>query len=178
MGLSSGRTVQLAFAEGADETLPKPLHPPLIRLRVEYLLRRRRLENRLRLMERAVEAAGTGITILDGRSSEYPVTYSNRSFLDMTGYPAPEILGKNLRLLRGPDTDVAATTELRDGLAAGQSPRVLLRNYRKDGTPFWNDVSTSPLPDASGRVHHCVAWQTDVTARMVKSGKLDATHLE
>ncbi|HWW92707.1 MAG TPA: PAS domain-containing protein [Vicinamibacteria bacterium] len=178
IGLSSWRTVQLAFAEGADEILPKPLHPPLIRSRVDYLLRRRRQENRLRLMERAVEAAGTGITILDGRSSEYPVTYANRAFLDMAGYPAPEILGKNLRLLRGPETEVAATTELRDAMAAGQATRVLLRNYRKDGTPFWNDVSTSPLPDVSGRVTHFVAVQTDVTARMVKSGKLDATHLE
>jgi PAS domain S-box-containing protein len=178
IGLSSWRTVQLAFAEGADEILPKPLHPPLIRLRVEYLLRRRRQENRLRLMERAVEAAGSGITILDGRSSEYPLTYANRAFLDMAGYPAPEILGKNLRLLRGPETEVAATTELRDGMAAGQATRVLLKNYRKDGTPFWNDVSTSPLPDVSGRVTHFVAVQTDVTARMKKSGKLEAAHLE
>jgi PAS domain S-box-containing protein len=178
IGLSSWRTVQLAFAEGADEILPKPLHPPLIRSRVDYLLRRRRQENRLRLMERAVEAAGTGITILDGRSSEYPVTYANRAFLDMAGYSAPEILGKNLRLLRGPETEVAATTELRDSMAAGQATRVLLRNYRKDGTPFWNDVSASPLPDVSGRVTHFVAVQTDVTARMVKSGKLEASHLE
>jgi PAS domain S-box-containing protein len=129
-------------------------------------------------MERAVEAAGSGITILDGRSSEYPLTYANRAFLDMTGYPAPEILGKNLRLLRGPETEVAATTELRDGMAAAQATRVLLRNYRKDGTPFWNEVSTSPLPDVSGRVTHFVAVQTDVSARMVKSGKLEAAHLE
>jgi PAS domain S-box-containing protein len=129
-------------------------------------------------MERAVEAAGSGITILDGRSSEYPLTYANRAFLDMTGYPAPEILGKNLRLLRGPETEVAATTELRDAMAAGQATRVLLKNYRKDGTPFWNDVSASPLPDVSGRVTHFVAVQTDVTPRMVKSGKLEAAHLE
>jgi PAS domain S-box-containing protein len=178
LGLSSWRTVQLAFSEGADEILPKPLYPPLIRLRAEYLLRRRRQENRLRLLERAVEAAGSGLTLLDARSSEYPLTYANPAFLQMTGYPAAEILGKNLRLLRGPETGVAATTELRDALAAGQSSRVLVKNYRKDGSPFWNDVSAAPLPDTSGRVTHFVTVQTEVTERMMKSGRLEAAHLE
>ena len=78
MGLSSERTVELAFSEGADEILPKPFHPALIRQRVEIMLRRKQRENRLRLMARALEAAGTGVTIMDARSSEYPVTYANR----------------------------------------------------------------------------------------------------
>ena len=177
MGLSSERTVELAFAEGADDILTKPLHPALIRQRVELLLRRRRLENRLRLMERAVDAAGSGITILDARSSEYPLTYANPAFLSMTGYGAEELRGKNLRLLRGDDTDVAALTAVRDAFAAGRPTRVLLKNYRKDGTPFWNDLSASPLYDPTGRITHYVAVQTDVTERMA-SGKLEAKHLE
>src|SRR5262249_6411522 len=177
MGLSSDRTVELAYSEGADEILPKPLQPALIRQRVELLLRRKQTENRLRLMERAVESAGTGITILDARSSEYPVTYANRAFLDMAGYGREEILGKNLRLLRGPETDVAAQTELRDAFSSGRSTRVLLKNYRQDTSTFWNDLSATPLHDPSGRVTHYVAVQTDVTQRM-KSGKLAAADLE
>jgi PAS domain S-box-containing protein len=177
MGLSSERTVELAFNEGADEILTKPLHPTLIRQRVELLLRRRRLENRLRLMERAVAAAGSGITILDARSSEYPLTYANPAFLSMSGYSEEELAGKNLRLLRGEETDVVALTELRDALAGGRSARVLLKNYRRDGSTFWNDLSASPLLDPAGRVTHYVAVQTDVTERMA-SGKLEARHLE
>ena len=177
MGLSSERTVELAFAEGADDILTKPLHPTLIRQRVELLLRRRRLENRLRLMERAVDAAGSGVTILDARSSEYPLTYANPAFVSMTGYGAEELRGKNLRLLRGADTDVAALTAMRDAFAAGRPTRVLLKNYRKDGKPFWNDLSASPLYDPAGRITHYVAVQTDVTERMA-SGKLEARHLE
>ena len=177
MGLSSERTVELAFAEGADEILTKPLHPTLIRQRVELLLRRRRLEVGLRLMGRAVEAAGCGVTILDAHSSEYPLTYANPAFLSMTGYDREEIEGKNLRLLRGPDTDVAALTELRESIAVGRPARILLKNYRKDGTPFWNDLAASPLKDAAGRITHYVAVQTDVTERMA-SGKLEARHLE
>lgn len=177
MGLSSERTVELAFAEGADDILTKPLHPTLIRQRVELLLRRRRLESRLRLMERAVEAAGSGVTILDARSSEYPVAYANPAFVSMSGYGVEELRGKNLRLLRGEDTDVAALTAMRDAFAAGRPTRVLLKNYRKDGTTFWNDLSASPLFDPAGRITHYVAVQTDVTERMA-SGKLEAKHLE
>jgi PAS domain S-box-containing protein len=177
MGLSSDRTVELAYSEGADEILPKPLQPALIRQRVELLLRRKQNENRLELMERAVESAGTGITILDARSSEYPVTYANPAFLAMAGYKREEILGKNLRLLRGPETDVAAQTELRDAFSSGRPTRVLLKNYRQDTSTFWNDLAATPLHDPSGRVTHYVAVQTDVTQRM-KSGKLTAADLE
>src|SRR5262245_12621026 len=177
MGLSSERTVELAYLEGADEILPKPLNPALIRQRVEQLLRRKQSENRLRLMERAFLSAGTGVTILDARTSEYPVTHANRAFLDMTGYTQQEIVGKNLRLLRGPETDVAAQTELRDALSSGRAARVLLKNYRKDGSTFFNDLAAAPLHDPSGRVTHYVAVQTDVTSRL-KSGRLAAADLE
>jgi PAS domain S-box-containing protein len=177
MGLSSERTVELAYLEGADEILPKPLNPALIRQRVEQLLRRKQSENHLRLMERAFRSAGSGVTILDARSSEYPVTHANRAFLDMTGYTQEEIVGKNLRLLRGPETDVAAQTELRDALSSGRPARVLLKNYRKDGTTFFSDLAAAPLLDPAGRVTHYVAVQTDVTSRM-KSGKLAAADLE
>jgi PAS domain S-box-containing protein len=177
MGLSSERTVELAFSEGADEILAKPFHPALIRQRVEIMLRRKQRENRLRLMARALEAAGTGVTIMDARSSEYPVTYANPAFLRMTAYPPEELVGKSLRMLRGPETDVAALTELRDALSEGRPARVLLQNYRKDGATFWNDLSASPIPDDVGRVTHYVAVQTDVSQRM-RSGKLTATDLE
>jgi PAS domain S-box-containing protein len=178
MGLSSERTVELAYSGGADEILTKPLLPNLIRQRVEVLLKRKQMEKRLRLLERAVEAAGTGFTVLDARSSEYPLLYANPAFLAMTGWPREEILGENLRVLRGPETDVAATTELRDALAEGRACRVLVKNYRKDATPFWNDLAVSPILDPAGRVTHYVAMQSDVTAR-VGVGDLEASqHLE
>jgi PAS domain S-box-containing protein len=177
LGLSSERTVELAFAEGADEILTKPLNPTFIRQRVELLLRRRQVDKRLRLMEQAVEGAGSAVTILDARSSEYPLVYANPAFASMTGYTASELAGKNLRLLRGPETDVAAVTELRDAFSAGRSCRILVKNYRKDGTTFWNDMQAAPLLDPVGRITHYVAVQTDVTER-VRSGKLTARHLE
>jgi PAS domain S-box-containing protein len=164
LGLSSERAVEVALASGADETLAKPLNPALLRSRTRDLLQRRHEEQTLRLMQRAVEAAPVGLTILDARSSEYTVLHANRAFGRLTGYEIEEIRGRNLRLLRGPDTDVTAMTELRDSMAAGRSSRVVIKNYRKDGTPFWNELSSAPIVDASGRLTHYVAVQHDVSA--------------
>ncbi|MCU0242273.1 MAG: PAS domain-containing protein [Vicinamibacteria bacterium] len=138
----------------------------MIRQRARLLLKRRQNERRMRLMERAVQAAATGITILDARSSEYSVAYANPAFSKMTGYAANELHGKNLRILKGPDTDVAAMTELRDAFAAGRDCRVLLKNYRKDGTSFQNDLIAAPMPDQAGRLTHYVAVQYDLTQRL------------
>jgi PAS domain S-box-containing protein len=163
VGLSSERAVEAALAAGADETLAKPLNPALIRYRTRGLLVRRKDEQRLRLMERALEAAPVGVTLLDARSSEYNVALANPAFLRLTGYAGGEIVGRNLRLLMAPDTDMAAMTELREAMAAGRPARVLLKNQRRDGQAFWNDLATGPILDAAGRLTHFVAVQHDVT---------------
>jgi PAS domain S-box-containing protein len=164
LGLSSERSIEVALTSGADETLAKPLNPALLRYRVRVLLVRRQEERRLRLLQRAVEAAPFGVALLDARSSEYEVTLANPAFQRQTGYAAGELLGKNLRLLAGPATDVAALTELRQAMAEGRPTRVLLRSYRKDGQAFWNDLAASPVVDAAGRLTHYVSVQSDVTA--------------
>ena len=164
LGLSSERSIEVALTSGADETLPKPLNPALLRYRVRVLLVRRQEERRLRLLQRAVEAAPFGVALLDARSSEYEVALSNPALERQTGYAAGELLGRNLRLLAGPATDVAALTELRQAMAEGRPSRVLLRSYRKDGQAFWNDLAASPVVDAAGRLTHYVSVQSDVTA--------------
>jgi PAS domain S-box-containing protein len=125
---------------------------------------RRQEERRLRLLQRAVEAAPAGLALLDARSSEYEVVVANPAFLRQTGYAAGEILGHNLRLLAGPATDVAAMTELRLAMAEGRPARLLLKSYRRDGQTFWNDLATAPVVDAAGRLTHFVSVQSDVTA--------------
>jgi len=178
VGLISERAVDLALSVGADETLSKPLNPSLIRSRTRALLTRRRTEKRRLLNERAVEEAPVGVTLLDGRSSEYSVTQANPAFTEITGYGNDEILGRNLRLLTGPDTDVTRMTELRDALAAGRPSRVLLKNYRKDGSPFWNDLATAPVLDEVGRLTHFVAVQHDVTALVEAPARQAARAIE
>jgi PAS domain S-box-containing protein len=176
-GPTAERVVERALEAGADEIIGKPLQLPLIRHRLEVLLRRRELEMQLRLLERAMDAAASGVTILDARSPEYPVTYVNQAFVKMTGYSVEELIGKNLRMLQGPKTDVATMATLRESLAAGIEARAVLRNYRKDRSTFWNELALSPVRDSAGRLTHYVGIQTDVSAR-VRAGELEIARYE
>ncbi len=173
VGLSSDRAVEVALTAGADETLAKPLNSALLRYRTRVLLVRREEDRRLRLLQRALEAAPAGVAVLDARSSEYAVAVANPELGRLTGYEPRELLGRDLRLLAGPATDVAAMTELRQAMAEGRPSRVLMKSYRKDRQPFWNDVATAPVLDASGRLTHYVSLQCDVT-RLVEAPELEA----
>lgn len=178
VGLISERAVEVAHSVGADETLSKPLNPALIRNRTRALLTRRREEKRLRLLKRALEAAPVGMTLLDARSSEYSVTHANPAFYELTGHDAERILGHNLRLLMGPDTDLTTMTALRTAMAEGQPSRVLLKNYKKDGEAFWNDLATAPVLDDAGRLTHYVAVQNDVTSLVEAPAQKAAREIE
>ena len=170
-GVTSERMADQAFEVGADDVLRKPLHVAEIRQRVASLLERRRTEDRLRLLERSMEHAMSGITILDGRSAEWPVRYANATFARMTGYSKEELLDRNLRLLVGPETDVAALGEMREAMAHGRPCRAVIKNYRKDGSTFWNELSLAPVRDEAGLLAYWVGIQTDASVR-VRVGEL------
>jgi PAS domain S-box-containing protein len=83
----------------------------------------------------------------------------------MTGYSAREALGRNCRFLQGDDREQPALEELRTALRNGSQCRVTVKNYKKDGTPFWNELSISPVRDEGGRLLNFVGVQNDVTER-------------
>lgn len=121
-----------------------------------------------RLLESAVVHAHDAIVILEahpqngqGRS----VLYVNDAFCRLSGYSRTEVVGRSLYLLRGPDTDAATLEQLREALDSGQPLRTELMNYRKDGTPYWVDLSLVPVPDRRGRVAHWVMIQRDITGQ-------------
>ena len=118
-----------------------------------------------RLKELALSAADEGITISDLRQEDNPIIYANGGFERLTGYGIDDTLGRNCRFLQGPDTDPAAVDSLRDAIRHGRACTVDILNYRKDGTPFWNHLSITPVRDASGQLTHYVGVQSDVTAR-------------
>jgi PAS domain S-box-containing protein len=170
-GVTSDRIVDRALDAGADDVLYRPLNVFVVRRRVESLLRLRRSEAELRVVEGAFEAAGSGLTILDARSPEFPVVKLNAAFASMSGYPKDELIGQNLRVLQGPETDVATMATLRESMNAGHACRVIIRNYKKDGSSFWNELSMSPIRDTSGLLTHWVGIQTDAAIR-VRVGEL------
>jgi PAS domain S-box-containing protein len=123
------------------------------------------LEDALRLRDIAMQAVVQGVTISDPTLSDNPIVYASPGFLQLAGYELDEVLGRNRRFLRGPDTDPTALAQISDAIRHGRPHTVELCNYRKDGTPFWNELSISPVIDADGRLTQIVEVQTDVTRR-------------
>ncbi len=133
----------------------------------EEIRERQQKEEELRLSNQAIAASSNGIVIADAREPDMPIIYINPAFERMTGYEAEEVIGRNCRFLQGEDKDQPALDELREALREGKCCTVVLSNYRKDGTFFWNDLSISPIYDGSGNLTHFVGIQTDITERKV-----------
>src|SRR6202043_1433769 len=77
-----------------------------------------------------------------------------------------EALGRNCRFLQGPDTDELALQEIRTALREQKPGQTILKNYRKDGSVFWNNLRIAPVRDESGALTHYVGVQTDISERM------------
>jgi PAS domain S-box-containing protein len=117
------------------------------------------------LLSQVFATTTSGIVIADARQPDLPVLYVNPAFERLSGYAAAEIIGRNCRFLQGEDRDQDARHGIRAALEKGLSITITLRNYRKDGTLFHNELSLSPLRDTAGTVTHFVGFQNDVTAR-------------
>lgn len=100
------------------------------------------------------------------------IVWVNRSFTEMTGYSADEVIGKTPRILQGSDIDPDARLRIFEALQTWKPVRETLKNYRKDGTPFWVDLSIKPVPDATGWFVYWVAIQRDVTEQVAQSEAL------
>jgi sigma-B regulation protein RsbU (phosphoserine phosphatase) len=124
---------------------------------------RKRYEEKLLLRDRAIEASSAGIIITDARQKNNPIIYANPAFAQMTGYSREELIGLNPRILQGPETDPEAINSIRNALREMQPCLITLRNYRKDGTSFWNELFISPVRDSQGNLTHYIGVQTDVT---------------
>ena len=122
-------------------------------------------ESQLALKDRALAAAAEGITIADARLPDRPLIYVNEGFERLTGYCREEILGTNCRFLQGLDPQPETVDVIRRALVEERECMVEIRNYRKDGTPFWNRLSITPVRDASGSVTHFIGVQSDITKR-------------
>jgi diguanylate cyclase (GGDEF)-like protein/PAS domain S-box-containing protein len=118
------------------------------------------------IYRRLVESSPEGVVLIDAQNPDHPVIYANSAFETLTGYSAAELVGRNLRQLQGNDRDQDGRHRLREALGRGESCRVLLRNYRKDGSLFWNEVVVLPLRDAEGRVTHFVGHHRDAGERL------------
>ncbi len=139
-----------------------------IRYALERASARERLgrsDNRAALLQRCLEASYNGVLIVDAQAADQPIIYANPAFERITGYREEEVLGRNCRFLQGSETRQPAIGEIRRSLAEHREVHVVLRNFRKDGSPFWNDLYIAPVPDERGVVTHYVGVQNDISER-------------
>lgn len=115
------------------------------------------------LLVRALEATSEISLITDAAQN---ILHASRSFSAITGYTEAEVLGTNCRILQGAGTAPEAAAAIRDALARGEQFRGEILNYRKDGSPFWNALTITPLRDEHGQVTHFVSVQRDINARV------------
>ncbi len=111
----------------------------------------------------AVRATRMPMVITDPRQPDNPIVFVNDSFCRLSGYERAEILGRNCRFLQGPDTDREALREIREAVREKRSVQIDLRNYRKNGEPFWNRLLLGPMNGADGEPAYFFASQVDVT---------------
>lgn len=116
-----------------------------------------------RLLAAVVDSCPISIAVADPFAADMPLLYVNDAFVATTGYDRAEVLGRNCRFLQGPETDPAAVAALRAAIAERRPITVDLLNYRRDGTPFWNQLAVAPVRDAGGRLTAFLALQRDVT---------------
>lgn len=125
----------------------------------------REKDEQLLLLKRAVESVRNGICITNPRLPDNPIIYVNDAFLSMTGYGRHQVLGRNCRFLQRDDRDQAAIQQIKDAIKDETSITTILRNYRRDGTLFWNELTVSPVHDEKGRLLNFVGIQNDISAR-------------
>ena len=119
-----------------------------------------------RLFAAALDASSNGVVITDHQQPDQPIIYCNKAFESLTGYTRKQIIGHNCRFLQSDDRDQEPINQLRKAIANGEHCQILVKNYKKEGRLFWNELMISPVKDASGSITHYIGIQNDVTKRV------------
>jgi PAS domain S-box-containing protein len=159
------------IVEGNAELVGSDEDGTLLRGVIQDITDRRERQRELSRLQQAIDDATVPITLADPSQTNQPLVYVNDAFGEMTGYPPEETLGRNCRFLQGEDTDPETVATLREAIDNEEPVTVELRNYRKDGTEFWNRVTVTPIYD-DGELVRYLGTQEDVTERKEREKRL------
>ena len=128
------------------------------------------------LLRTLIEALPEGAVLTDAQSEDMPVVYVNPAFERLTGYPADEIVGRNLRMLQADHLSQAGRRRLQDAIRAGLETRALVQNVRKNGEEFWMEVHIVPIRDAAGTITHWASLHRETEARGTADARAAGQH--
>ena len=124
------------------------------------------------LLLQLVENTQEGIVVAEKEGQDTILIYVNPAFEALTGYKSEEILYQDCRFLQGEDTEQPAVREIRIAIDGSKAVRTVLKNYRKDGSIFWNELSVTPYYDEVDQVTYYIGIQKDVTENVELKNKL------
>lgn len=125
------------------------------------------------LLAMALGSTNDGIVITTAPEDDCKIIYVNKAFLEITGHSEEEVLGRNTRFLQGKGTSPDAREALRNAIRAGQSCVVRIKNFKKDGDFFWNELSLSPVIVYGSRPSFYIGVQKDVTREVEKEERVN-----
>lgn len=125
------------------------------------------------VLSQILDTVVNGVTLSDPDQPDNPIVYANEAFELITGYDREEIIGRNCRFLQGEDHDQPELTRIREALEQHETVTVTLRNYRKDGSLFYNQFTIRPLFDREGRLIYYLGIQYDVTEKVRAEKELE-----
>lgn len=133
---------------------------------IKDLSEKKETERNLMLRTQALQSSKNGVVITDALKKDNPIIYFNSAFQNLTGYSDAEILNHNCRFLQGKDRNQKPLKKLREAIKKGESCQATLRNYKKDGSMFWNDLYVFPIIDSNGNTTNFIGIQNDVTLKI------------
>lgn len=124
------------------------------------------------LLLKMVNASNDGIVVAEQEGDDTILIYVNEAFEKLTGYTSDEILYRDCRFLQGDDRDQEARKIIRESMEYGKPCRVRLRNYRKDGSLFWNELSITPVFNEEDELTYFIGIQHDITDQVALEQKV------
>lgn len=125
-----------------------------------------RLMINAKLLQLVIDASNDGIVVAEQEGDDNILIYANPAFARLTGYASEDILYQDCRFLQGDDREQAGVAAIRQAIKAHQPCRQIIRNYRKDGSPFWNELSITPVFNEADQLTYYIGIQKDVTEQV------------
>jgi diguanylate cyclase (GGDEF)-like protein/PAS domain S-box-containing protein len=113
------------------------------------------------LFKNLIEAAPEGVVLCEARDGDWIAVFANPAFERLSGYSADQIVGRSLRFLQADDREQDGIAKIRTALREGKPCQTLVRNYRRDGTLFWNELRLVPLASPDGQIRHFASFHRE-----------------